>query len=220
MPEDTKPDDKTKAARKPPRGHSPDKEAQILTGARSVFIEHGFEGASIDEIARAAGVSKPTLYRYFADKRSLYSAIVTQECDLYAQQLFPLDLDRMEVRPALERVARQYLELILSDKALGAFRVTIGDAQRFPALARAFYAAGPGQGARRLSDILQSFVDRGDLDIPDVPLAAFQFIELCKADAFYKRVFGLIEDVTPEARERVQKGAVDMFLRAYGTRAG
>ncbi|MGB1035103.1 MAG: TetR/AcrR family transcriptional regulator, partial [Primorskyibacter sp.] len=64
---------------------------QVLDGARAVFLAHGFEGASVDDIARAAGVSKATLYSYFADKRVLFMEVASQQCqaqaDLALQQL-------------------------------------------------------------------------------------------------------------------------------------
>ena len=55
------------------------KRRQILDGARKVFLELGFDGASMGEIARAAGVSKGTLYVYFPDKAGLFAAIVEEE---------------------------------------------------------------------------------------------------------------------------------------------
>ena len=50
--------------------------AQVLEGARKVFMDRGYEGASVDEIARAAGTSKATLYSYFPDKRQLFEAVM------------------------------------------------------------------------------------------------------------------------------------------------
>jgi AcrR family transcriptional regulator len=192
------------------------KREQILAGARKLFMEHGFEGVSIDEIARVSGVSKPTLYRHFPDKRHLYSEIFTRECELYAAKLFPPDLEAAGAREALERVARLYLGRLLSEGAQSAFRVAVGDAQLFPDLARAFYATGPARGVRHLEPLLQTFIARGELAIDDVPLAAAQFLELCKADQFYKLVFGMIEAPDPAAIDRVATGAVEVFLRAYG----
>jgi len=55
------------------------KRRQILDGARKVFLELGFDGASMGEIARAAAVSKGTLYVYFPDKAGLFAAIVEEE---------------------------------------------------------------------------------------------------------------------------------------------
>lgn len=193
------------------------KEEQILAGARQVFMEHGFEGASIDEITRVAGVSKPTLYRYFPDKRHLYAAIFARECDRHAAELFPADLDGADIAEVLRRIGRSYLELLLSPAAQGAFRVSISDAQRFPELSRAFYRAGPGRGTDLLQGILAAHIAKGELEIDDLPLAAAQFLELAKSDLFYKKALSIIDTVTPEEIERVVSGAVRVFLRAYGT---
>ncbi|MFC2967779.1 TetR/AcrR family transcriptional regulator [Acidimangrovimonas pyrenivorans] len=195
------------------------KREQILAGAREVFMERGFEAASIDEIARVSGVSKPTLYRHFPDKRHLYSAFFTRECDLYAAKLFPAELVQAGAADALDRIARFYLDRLSSAQAQSAFRVAVGDAQRFPELARAFYATGPARGARHLEPLLEAFVARGELEIDDIALAAAQFLELCKADLFYKQVFCMIDAPDPAEIDRVVAGAVTVFLRAYGPRA-
>ncbi len=203
------------ATRSAPDKRGAAKRAQILVGARKVFMERGFDGASIDEIARVAGVSKPTLYRHFPDKRHLYSEFFTLECDRYAATLFPSDLVAASAPEALERVARAYLGRLLSDTAQSAFRVAVGDAHLFPELARAFYDTGPARGVEHLEPLLKRFVARGELEIEDVPLAAAQFLELCKADQFYKRVFGVNEKTDPAQMDRIICGAVDVFMRAY-----
>lgn len=192
------------------------KQEKILDAAWQVFMDRGFEGASMDEIVRISGVSKPTLYRYFPDKRHLYSAIFTRECDRYAAQLFPPELDAADVAEALEQIARLYLKRLLSPQAQSAFRLAVGGALQFPDLARAFYATGPARGARHLEPLLSNFVARGDLEIDDIPLAAAQFLELCKADQFYKKVLAMIDTPAPAEIDRVAKGAVKVFMRAYG----
>lgn len=67
------------------------KRRQILDGARRLFLDLGFDGASMGEIARAAGVSKGTLYVYFADKNRLFEAIVEQESLEQGKAAFNLD---------------------------------------------------------------------------------------------------------------------------------
>jgi AcrR family transcriptional regulator len=64
------------------------KRRQILAGARKVFMDLGFDGASMGEIARAAGVSKGTLYVYFADKSALFEAILEEEALFHGQVVF------------------------------------------------------------------------------------------------------------------------------------
>lgn len=64
----------------PPKVKRGRKFDQALDGAREIFMSHGFDGASIDDIARAAGVSKATLYSYFPDKRLLFMEVAKSEC--------------------------------------------------------------------------------------------------------------------------------------------
>ena len=74
------------------------KRRQILAGARGVFLAQGFDAASMNDIARAAGVSKGTLYVYFDNKEQLFEAIVEEECDAQAEGIFNLDPDDHEDR--------------------------------------------------------------------------------------------------------------------------
>src|SRR5881628_1996914 len=81
----------------PPSASSPapdeesSKRRQILDGARRLFLDLGFDGASMGEIARAAGVSKGTLYVYFTDKSALFEAILEEEALEHGQVAFNFD---------------------------------------------------------------------------------------------------------------------------------
>ena len=74
------------------------KRRQIVDGARAVFLSQGFDAASMNDIARAAGVSKGTLYVYFRHKEQLFEAIVEQECEAQAEGIFDLDRERSRRR--------------------------------------------------------------------------------------------------------------------------
>src|SRR5882724_8519390 len=80
------------------------KRRQIVEGARSVFMAQGFDAASMGEIARAAGVSKGTLYVYFKDKDELFKAIVEKECVFQAEGIFSFDEADPDVEAVLMRV--------------------------------------------------------------------------------------------------------------------
>src|ERR1700760_3399110 len=67
------------------------KRRQIIEGARAVFLAQGFDAASMGEIARAARVSKGTLYVYFKDKDELFKAIAAKECVFQAEGIFSFD---------------------------------------------------------------------------------------------------------------------------------
>src|ERR1700721_4805477 len=88
------------------------KRRQIVEGARSIFLAQGFDAASMNDIARAAGVSKGTLYVYFANKEQLFQAIVHEECLVHAEGVFDLDPNDHDVGGALARLGTAYLEFL------------------------------------------------------------------------------------------------------------
>ena len=192
--------------------------AQVLEGAREVFLSDGFEGASVDTIARAAGVSKATLYSYFPDKRLLFMEVARCECGRQAEAA-AAQIDMAAPPDAvLAETARQLVDLFLSDFGVRVFRICVAEADRFPDLGRVFYDSGPAVVHDLLARYLAGAVARQDLAIADIDLAADQFIELCKADLFPRLVFGLVAEVTPADRARVVEGAVATFLARYGRR--
>lgn len=190
---------------------------QVLEGARDVFLCDGFEGASVDDIARAAGVSKATLYSYFPDKRYLFMKVAKTECcKLAGQALDTIDMTA-PVRKILMDIAEQMTGFITSEFGKRIFRVCVGESDRFPELGREFYESGPKMIRDELVRVFEMAMARGELEIEDMQLAADQFHELCKADLFSRIVFKMQDEFTEEERQRVAKGAVDMFMARYGT---
>lgn len=189
---------------------------QVLEGAREVFLADGFEGASVDTIARAAGVSKATLYSYFPDKRLLFMAVARCECGRQAAAAIdPID-PAAPPEVVLRAAAGQILDVLLSDFGRRMFRICIAESDRFPELGRAFYESGPALVRERLVAYLRAAAARGALSIDDFELAADQFAELCKADVFPRLMLGLAREVTEAERQRVIDGAVATFLARYG----
>ncbi|ANP36693.1 MULTISPECIES: TetR/AcrR family transcriptional regulator [Rhodobacterales] len=189
---------------------------QVLEGAREVFMADGFEGASVDDIARAAGVSKATLYSYFPDKRLLFMEVARNECARQADA--PMDLAGACCTPrdVLCAAGRHILSVSLSEFGLRMFRICVAEADRFPDLGRQFYESGPMVVRARLRDYLKGAAARGELQIEDFDLAADQFAELCRADLVPRLIFNIDTEFSAEERERVIAGAVELFLARYG----
>ena len=189
---------------------------QVLDGARTVFLSDGFEGASVDDIARAAGVSKATLYSYFPDKRFLFMQVAKTECQRQADLAIEnIDMDA-PIRRVLHDIATEMVDFMTSQFGKQIFRICVGDSDRFPELGREFYESGPVMIRGKLIDFFEKGVARGELKIDDFELAAEQFHELSKADLFPKMVFNIVDDFTRAEKERVVNGAVDMFMARYG----
>ena len=192
------------------------KAQQILAGGREAFLELGYEGASVDEIARRAQVSKATLYNYFGDKRALFAAVVDAECRELAQRLLTIDAIEGNVEVTLLTIARSLVRFIVSPFAQGMYRIAVAESQRFPEVGRTFYAAGPPLSATRLATFFAAARDRGELVMEDTEFAACQFAELCRADLFHKVLFGVMDQPSQEEVDRIAESAVRLFLATYG----
>ncbi|MEY8840895.1 TetR/AcrR family transcriptional regulator C-terminal domain-containing protein, partial [Cribrihabitans sp. XS_ASV171] len=117
----------------------------------------------------------------------------------------------------LHFTATQVIAFLVSDFAQQVFRICVAEKERFPELACAFYEAGPQTGKDRISEYLKKAVDRGELRIDDIPMAAEQFSELCKTRLWNRAVFGLQTVFTTEEIEEVAGHVTEMFMARYGT---
>lgn len=188
---------------------------QVLDGARRVFMRDGFEGASVDEIAREAQVSKATLYSYFSDKRLLFSEVARIECNRQADEaLDAFDLNQ-PVETLLREIAERILRFYLSDFGMQVYRISVAESHRFPELGRRFYASGPALARDRLSLVLSAYVAKGTLRVDDMSLAADQLVDLCKGDLFVRALCGQHPSPDDAQIARVVNGAVEMFLARY-----
>ncbi|CAA2102974.1 putative HTH-type transcriptional regulator [Methylobacterium bullatum] len=193
-----------------------DKRRQILDGARSVFMASGFDGASMGEIAKAAGVSKGTLYVYFDSKEALFEALTLEEKRGLAEALFQLDADDPDVRGVLTRLGETYLVHMIRPDHVAIIRMVIGATEKFPRFGQAFYEAGPAQGVARLTAYLDRQVAAGRLRRADTELAAKHFLHLCQAGLLTRLLFAAGGPVTQgEIAPRVSE-AIRVFFAAYG----
>ncbi len=190
---------------------------QVLTGARDIFMRDGFEGASVDDIARAAGVSKATLYSYFPDKRLLFTEVARIECNRQADAALGGIPEGAPVAVVLHEAAHRIVRFFLSDFGQQVFRICVAESYRFPDLGRRFYESGPAMMRDRMTVLLSPYIEAGDLQIEDMALAAYQFGELCKSDLFVRSLCGVAGEITDADIDRVVTGAVEMFLARYGT---
>lgn len=189
---------------------------QVLKGAREVFMADGFEGASVDDIARAANVSKATLYSYFPDKRLLFMEVAQTECRLMSERILSMIDDTLPAREVLTIAATQLTGFLVSDFAQQVFRICVAERDRFPELGQAFYAAGPQNGQRQMCEYFEKAVAAGELVIDDISIAAEQFSELCKTRLWMRAAFGIQSRFTQDEIDLVAHNAVETFLARYG----
>jgi AcrR family transcriptional regulator len=203
------------------RGHSgaaedeSAKRRQIVEGARAVFLDQGFDAGSMNDIARAAGVSKGTLYVYFKHKEELFEAIVQEECEAQAEGIFELDHSDHDVEAVLTRLGNAYVTFLCRPEKASAIRTVIAIAHRMPELGRRFYETGPARGIAQLTAYIAAQVEAGVLVVENSEIAAAQLMEACQAMIFKAMVFNAAPAPGAELIGRVVRIAVATFLAAY-----
>lgn len=201
-------------------GRSARKRRAIIDAAAQAFLSNGFRGTSMDEIATAAHVSKQTVYKHFADKRQLFTAVVTQTVTAVSHPLAgevrQLE-DSVDVETDLRDLARRQLTNVLQPEMLRLRRLVIAEAGRFPELGRDFYENGQQHTVSTMGQSFARLAERGLLRIDDPALAAAHFNWLIMAPPMNAAML-LGRDEAPDRGEikRWADGGVRAFLAAYG----
>lgn len=191
------------------------KRQQILDGARKVFLEHGFDGASMNDIVRATGVSKGTIYAYFPGKERLFETLVFEDRRVQAERLFEgIDAARPAIE-VLKEMGYRFGRSLTSPGHVAYVRMVMAASVKFPAAGRAFYEAGPRYGLTKLTEFISEKVRQGELKTDDPEMAARQFLELAHCGASKRLLFGAEEQIDDAEIERTATAAVNTFMAAY-----
>ncbi|MFT4013652.1 MAG: TetR/AcrR family transcriptional regulator [Paracoccus sp. (in: a-proteobacteria)] len=200
-------------AAEPPPDDTP-KRLQILDGARRMFMSKGFEGTSMQDVARAAGVSKGTLYVYFDGKESMFEALVLKECGRLQETMRRIGSGTGRVEDELRAIARQMILTLTQPEILAALRMMIGAGEKFPELARKLYESGPAASIRTLGEYLALREARGDLRLGDCQAAAGEFVDLV-ISGLQRRALLMMPPLPDERIETYVAQRVARFLAGY-----
>jgi TetR/AcrR family transcriptional repressor of mexJK operon len=121
------------------------KEQEVLDVATAYFLKHGYQGASINAMARSSGISKESIYRYFSSKKQLFEAVMCRELADYGNLLTRLSstLSAMELRDALVMIAETVLGVATTDRCLQLRRLIFEEARNSPDVGQHYYQIGP-----------------------------------------------------------------------------
>lgn len=188
------------------------KRLQILEGARRCFLAQGFDGTSMNDIVRAAGVSKGTVYAYFPSKEKLFEAMVFHDRRSQAERTVVLgDLQRpMDV--VLTELGLRMAALFSSPEQLSWVRTIVGVAAKFPDVGRSFYEAGPAYAINRIAEYLEQKMADGTIRPVNARLAAMQYVELVQCGQVKPKLFSSESAAGALPLEETVKAGVALFL--------
>ncbi|MEV4362007.1 TetR/AcrR family transcriptional regulator [Nonomuraea sp. NPDC049625] len=201
-------------------GRTARKRRQIMDAARPVFLRNGYVGASMDEVAALASVSKQTVYKHFTDKEQLFTSIIldtTTQVEGLAKLITAALDDSEDLAKDLGELARQFLGALMRPDVLRLRRLVIAEADRFPDLGRTWYQQGFERSLETLAAAFDRLAARGMLRPDDPELIAQHFVGLLLWVPVNKVMFwGGGDHYTEADLERLSESAVAAFLRAYG----
>jgi AcrR family transcriptional regulator len=191
----------------------------ILDAASHVFLEAGFEGASMTEIATRIGGSKGTLYGYFSSKEELFVAVMHEAARKQFEPVFAAMNQEVDNLPkALQTFGEKSLEFLCSDRSIQARRAVIAESGRTD-IGKRFYEMGPKFGMQKIAEFLGNQMDLGRLRKSDPLLAAMQLMALFECETIMPLMFG-VEKTLSKARIRLAvRHALNTFFAAHATEA-
>ncbi|MCQ4205616.1 TetR/AcrR family transcriptional regulator [Streptomyces longispororuber] len=194
------------------------KHEAILEAATNVFLDKGYAGTSMDDIAKLAAVSKQTVYKHFSDKEKLFADIVlatTDRLDTTIDLLAELPTDDANLEENLTRLARQFLTALTDPRVIQLRRLIIANADFFPDLGTEWYERGFQRGLTTLAATFQRLADQGLLRVDDPLLAANHFSGLLLWIPVNKAMFTGRVQYTEADLDRYAAAGARVFLAAY-----
>jgi len=195
------------------RTHSNTKREAILDGARRVFLAHGYSGTSMEAIAEAAPVAKPTLYSYFGNKQELFAAVVVGQCDTVFSTLSEASLKHPDPMDGLRAIAEGFVALIYSPESLALYRLLIAEQAHFPELGEQVYRASAEPMIEMLSRYLEKLSPHGLIHIEDANFSSELFLGMLHGVSHFRCLMGLQAGLSELERRQLVDGAVSLFFR-------
>ena len=186
--------------------------AAFIAAAREVFLEQGYEAASMSDIVLRAGGSLSTLYSQFGDKQGLFLAMLDERIRQITASMGVELSAHAPVADGLRRIGHQFTSKLLEPESLEMYRLILGLARKFPEIPREFVRRGPDRLRQALADYLIDRVGAGEIQLEDPYRAASLFLEMTRAGLVNR---ALMDDAIRPGPEEIKASVdmvVDMFL--------
>lgn len=194
---------------------SSSKRQAILAAARQAFLTHGYSGVSMEAIAEAAPVSKPTLYSHFRGKQELFAAVIAEQCENLLGTLTRSQDGSQNPDSGLTAIARAFVDLIYAPESLKLYRLIISEQQHFPELGVQVYRSGPEPILKQLSAYLADLAAKGALQMNDVDRSSRLFLSMLKGDEHFRCLLGLQDGLSDAEKAGMIDAAVALFMKGH-----
>jgi AcrR family transcriptional regulator len=157
----------------------------FLEAAREVFLEQGYEAASVNDVVRRAGGSLATLYAQFGNKEGLFFAVLQDQHERFTRAMTPECVDHLPLEEGLQAIGERYVRGLLARENRAFYRIMIGEARKFPEQMRRYNATG---GADKVTSVLADYLRARGVMKDDPEYAASMLLQLWRSHHHYRAV--------------------------------
>jgi TetR/AcrR family transcriptional regulator, mexJK operon transcriptional repressor len=195
---------------RPTRAEASQLHEQLREAAVAVFLEHGYDGATMEEIARAGGITKRTLYARYPDKRAVFLDVIPWALTRTVENGAGTKIDDDDLAAALTAIGRGAIKRAVDPDTVRLHRIVRNETGRFPEFAVSAETLGCSRRPRQVMDLLRRHQDDGNIDVDDIELAAEHFLALVEVLPARLAEFGVYRSRRQETRHL--QHAVKLFL--------
>jgi TetR/AcrR family transcriptional regulator, mexJK operon transcriptional repressor len=205
---------------RPRRGTEVQRVDSLIAAATRVFLREGYGSASIDKVAREAGISTRTIYERFRNKADLLVSVITRLVERDMATIFATaELERLPVRQALLTIGQSITGRACDPEAAALFRIVAAEAQRFPALAEKMRANTKTRVVNAIAAYFRSQTQKGQLSLQQPERSAALFTQMVCAEVHECMLFGAPEEIAKLDFSTHLSHAVDIFLNGAAPRS-
>ncbi len=193
---------------------SADKREEVLDIASENFLGKGFDGTSINVMAREAGISKESIYRYFGSKEDLFMAVVERELSFYGNGMLETthNYEGESLREALYKVAEATMGVVSTDRTLALRRLVFQMTAMGSKVGTHYYQAGPDVAYRNLVQLFEYYKPASDYPIDKL---SRYFLSIVLHRAVLQRECGVRDNLSEDEIRAHCTEAVEDFLNAF-----
>lgn len=190
----------------------------FLEAARVVFLEFGYEAASVNEVVRRAGGSLATLYAHYGNKQGLFLAVAQYQHELFFREGIPTNIEHLPIADGLQRIGEQFLRTLLLPANIDFYRLLVGEGRKFPQLLSRYVIAATDNIRNAVSAYLRARIEAGDCSIGAPDTAASVFLEMLRSHYHYRCLCEPGFYPSDEQFKEHVEGIIDIFLNGVGKR--
>lgn len=184
---------------------------KLRKAAVAVFVKHGYDGTTMEAIAKAAGITRRTLYARYPDKRAVFVDVIPWALTRRTEAESSAGFDDADLRSALLAIGRAGLKRATDPDVVALTRIAMNESARFPEFAISAHSMTWSPRHRQVMDLLRRHQDAGTIDVDDLELTAGHFIAM--VEHLPARLAGCGIYRSAEEEERHLQHAVNLFLR-------